>query len=249
MYLLDANVFIEAKNRYYDFDICPGFWEWIDGAVRLDKVASITRVYDELKEGGDTLAEWVKDRYSNGLFLDDSKGDKPMPHITGITPDQATGEVAELFKQVKAGFGTVPEPLQLFANHPASAKAVFEGFSASMTNSPLSQPFFAWIRYLVADHTHCTHCIDVNAAMLLEMGVSQDTLAEARQDASAVPLPEAEKALLLTCVKMVRDDSRLEKHEIDNLKALGHQDADLIAAFHHAAHSHAVDLMINAFGL
>ena len=26
-YLLDSNVFIEAKNRYYAFDICPGFWE------------------------------------------------------------------------------------------------------------------------------------------------------------------------------------------------------------------------------
>lgn len=25
MYLLDANVLIEAKNRYYGFDIAPGF--------------------------------------------------------------------------------------------------------------------------------------------------------------------------------------------------------------------------------
>jgi hypothetical protein len=24
-YLLDANAFIEASNRYYGFDICPGF--------------------------------------------------------------------------------------------------------------------------------------------------------------------------------------------------------------------------------
>ena len=26
-YLLDANVFIEAKNRYYGFDFCPAFWD------------------------------------------------------------------------------------------------------------------------------------------------------------------------------------------------------------------------------
>ncbi len=26
MYLLDANVFIDAKNRYYGFDIVPAFW-------------------------------------------------------------------------------------------------------------------------------------------------------------------------------------------------------------------------------
>lgn len=28
-YLLDSNVLIEAKQRYYDFGVCPGFWEWL----------------------------------------------------------------------------------------------------------------------------------------------------------------------------------------------------------------------------
>jgi hypothetical protein len=27
MYVVDANVLIEAKNRYYAFDLAPGFWE------------------------------------------------------------------------------------------------------------------------------------------------------------------------------------------------------------------------------
>ncbi|MGO2111565.1 MAG: DUF4411 family protein [Pseudoclavibacter sp.] len=26
MYLVDASVLIEAQNRYYAFDITPGFW-------------------------------------------------------------------------------------------------------------------------------------------------------------------------------------------------------------------------------
>jgi len=32
-YLLDSNVFIEAKNKYYRFSLCPGFWDWLIGAV------------------------------------------------------------------------------------------------------------------------------------------------------------------------------------------------------------------------
>ena len=28
-YLLDANIFIQAKNLYYGFDFCPAFWEWL----------------------------------------------------------------------------------------------------------------------------------------------------------------------------------------------------------------------------
>ena len=26
-YLIDTNVFIEAKNRHYGFDFCPAFWD------------------------------------------------------------------------------------------------------------------------------------------------------------------------------------------------------------------------------
>mgnify|MGYP006298525777 CR=1 FL=1 len=33
-YLLDANVFIEAKNRYYGMDFCPAFWDWLLDARR-----------------------------------------------------------------------------------------------------------------------------------------------------------------------------------------------------------------------
>ena len=27
-YLLDANVFIQAKNLHYGLDFCPAFWDW-----------------------------------------------------------------------------------------------------------------------------------------------------------------------------------------------------------------------------
>lgn len=172
-----------------------------------------------------------------------------MPHIDLINPDQAEGEASELFKMVRESFGAIPEPLQLFANNPHVATKVFEGFAPSVMQTNLSQPFFAWIRYLLANHTRCTHCIDVNAGMLMEMGVTQAALAAACKDAATVLLPEKEQALLLACLKVVRDHLLLEKEEIDALKRLGHTDADLIAAFHHAAHTQAVDLMINAFGL
>ena len=62
MRLLDANVFIEAKNRYYGFDVVPAFWSWLDDQAQAGEVASTDMIYDELKDGGDDLAEWIKDR-------------------------------------------------------------------------------------------------------------------------------------------------------------------------------------------
>lgn len=68
-YLLDANVFIEAKNRYYAFDICPGFWDWMDHIVNDGDLMSIVMVRDELIKGNDELAEWIEDRKDEFWFL------------------------------------------------------------------------------------------------------------------------------------------------------------------------------------
>lgn len=58
-YLLDANVFIQAKNLHYGFDFCPAFWDWIDRENGNGKVFSIERVADELSAGDDDLAQWA----------------------------------------------------------------------------------------------------------------------------------------------------------------------------------------------
>ena len=59
-YLLDSNVFIEAKNRYYGIDFCPAFWDWLIKQNANGSVYSIEEVGDELTEGNDALADWAK---------------------------------------------------------------------------------------------------------------------------------------------------------------------------------------------
>ncbi len=60
-YLLDANTFIDGKNRHYAFDICPGYWTAL---LRLNEkrvIYSIVQVKDELVGLGDELSDWVND--------------------------------------------------------------------------------------------------------------------------------------------------------------------------------------------
>lgn len=63
MYLLDANVFIEATRLYYAPDLAPAFWQWLGHGKWQGTVASIAAVKSELTKGGDDgLARWVKQR-------------------------------------------------------------------------------------------------------------------------------------------------------------------------------------------
>ncbi len=61
MQIFDANVFIEAKNRYYAFDINPGFWYWIQDAHSRSEVATIDKVAAEIGAGNDQLKAWFKE--------------------------------------------------------------------------------------------------------------------------------------------------------------------------------------------
>lgn len=67
-YLLDANVFISAKNLHYGMDFRPAFWEWIARAHDERRVLSIEKVGDELAAGEDDLSQWAKE-LPDGFFL------------------------------------------------------------------------------------------------------------------------------------------------------------------------------------
>jgi hypothetical protein len=67
-YLLDANVFIQAKNLHYGLDFCPAFWDWLIDNNVSGRVFSIDKVADEIAAGADELTDWMRDN-GNGLFL------------------------------------------------------------------------------------------------------------------------------------------------------------------------------------
>jgi hypothetical protein len=67
-YLLDANVFIQAKRLQYGMDFCPAFWDWMIQENSARRVFSIEKVAGELAAGADELSEWALAR-GDAFFL------------------------------------------------------------------------------------------------------------------------------------------------------------------------------------
>ena len=82
-YLLDTNVFVEAKNTYYGFDFCPAFWDWLAAQNAAGEVLSIEKVLDELIGRGDDLSQWAQNAGVR-FFL------RPTPEFTTALRDVAT---------------------------------------------------------------------------------------------------------------------------------------------------------------
>ncbi len=72
LYLLDANVLITAKNSYYAFDRVPEFWAWLVHVAGLGSAKLPVEIYEEIKDGNDVLAVWVRERANKDkLVLDE----------------------------------------------------------------------------------------------------------------------------------------------------------------------------------
>lgn len=81
-YLLDANIFIQAKNLHYGFDFCPAFWEWLAAKNQDGVVLSIEKVGNELQAGNDELSNWATER-GDAFFL--KPDDAILPALTRVS--------------------------------------------------------------------------------------------------------------------------------------------------------------------
>ena len=81
--LLDANVFITAKNTYYGFDLVPAFWTWLEREAAAGTLASTDLVYRELRAGGDDLANWIGSR-RDLMFHVSSASSEVARHVASL---------------------------------------------------------------------------------------------------------------------------------------------------------------------
>jgi len=170
-----------------------------------------------------------------------------MSLINTISPDQADGAVAAIYRGVEEKFGFVPNGLQLLAPSPRLLEDQVGRIAYFHSHPTLSAPLTAAIRYLVADHSGCTYCVDLNAGMLAQMGIAPDVIQAARQDPDVLPLDARDNAMLHLALKVVRAAHEVQASDIAELRALGWSDREILEAAHHATFAVSLDLVFNAF--
>jgi len=67
VYVLDANVFIEAARHYYAFDLGTRFWDILLQYANEGTIESIDRVINDIVRGRDQLARWVNGEFSRAF--------------------------------------------------------------------------------------------------------------------------------------------------------------------------------------
>ena len=95
LYLLDANVLIDANRDYYPLGRVPEFWEWLADRASRHQVKIPLEMYEEILAGReDDLTRWLKDN-RDLLLLDEQVNEPLVARVTGqgYAPDLSDEEV------------------------------------------------------------------------------------------------------------------------------------------------------------
>ena len=99
LYLLDANVLIDANRDYYPMTRVPEFWEWLAYVGESGHVKMPVEVYEEIKDGKDDLATWAKDGKVEAALLLREEVDVPLVSKVineGYAPDLTDDDVEKI---------------------------------------------------------------------------------------------------------------------------------------------------------
>ena len=68
LYLLDANILIDANRDYYPIGRVDEYWGWLVHPGKRGRVKVPIEVWEEVRDGKDALAAWAKDSETNAAL-------------------------------------------------------------------------------------------------------------------------------------------------------------------------------------
>ena len=95
LYLLDANVLIDASRDYYPFRRVPEFWDWLIDRATQGQVKIPLEIFEEILAGrDDDLTRWLNDN-RDALLLDEDVERTLVARVTnqGYAPNLTEEEV------------------------------------------------------------------------------------------------------------------------------------------------------------
>ena len=99
LYLLDANVLIDANRDYYPLDRVPEFWDWLLQMTQLGRVKVPEEIYEEIvlpkPSRPDALADWLRDHKDDLVLNEQVRPDLLAQVIDEGYADNLTDEEIE----------------------------------------------------------------------------------------------------------------------------------------------------------
>ncbi len=149
-----------------------------------------------------------------------------MSRLNVVAPDEATGDVKEIYNNLAAKMGKVVNIFQGMANSPAALKA-YLSMSAALAEGELSPEDREAVYLAVSEQNGCHYCVSAHSMIARRAGLSDDETLAARRFESA----DAKRAALLDFVrKVLATKGFVSDEEIAAIRQAGYSDGQIAEA-------------------
>ncbi len=106
------------------------------------------------------------------------------------------------------------------------------------------------IALLISKENSCKMCVDVHKSIAKMLGLKEEQIEQILQGVDAMEADEKTKELLRFCIKASgKENYKITKEEIDELRRLGWSDEELLEAVAITGYFNYINTLSNTFGL
>jgi len=144
--------------------------------------------------------------------------------ITQLDSTGATGKIKQLFDEVQAKFGTVPNVFRVLGNAPAALEG-YLAFSAKLAGGSFNARVREQIALTVAESNLCGYCMTAHAVIGSKVGLTAKEIADAGR---AVAVPPKTDAILKLARNVVVERGEISDAELEQARAYGLTDGEIV---------------------
>lgn len=147
-----------------------------------------------------------------------------MNRLTQIDPAQATGKTKQLFDDLQARLGFVPNLFRVLANAPA----VLEGylnFNGALADGSLNTRVREQISLAVAESNLCSYCLSAHTFIGGKVGLSEKEIADAVHATAATVKADA---ILKLARSIVVQRGEVSDADLDRARSSGLTDGEIV---------------------
>lgn len=167
--------------------------------------------------------------------------------LTYVEEDEATGELAELFDEMRRSLQlpSVPIGFKASSSSPAVLVAYWKMYSTFVTRTVLPEPLVAMVLYAIAESNDCRYCASLNEASCRMFGIDDATLTALARDLGHVT-PHRVRAIVRFALTACHNPKALVREDFDTLRAHGLSDEEIVEITFLAALGQMNDILADA---
>lgn len=153
-----------------------------------------------------------------------------MALIEYIKREDATGQIAEVYKSIEERMKIVPNVIQFHTASPEMFGKIMNVFNHYSNHQSLNPVLVSYIRLLISNVAGGEYCVRFQSALLLFMGISENDLKIAKDDYNKVNLDSKNKSMLCFVLDEMFDKITNAEKRIEELRTLGWNDQEIYEA-------------------